>query len=128
MKILVLLYRRNGKNSVKVRHLIYDNKIIVKYPLIKKREYNLEKLVGFSYPNAVEGFGEFVIYFSKEKISLTPNNFRSDKIVKNFILKYHDIIMGKNISKLLFNYIEIIINKKLKLIFFKDKMEISNYF
>jgi len=107
-------------------YLIFDNKIIIKHPLIKEREFNLEHLIGFSYRESAEPFGEFVIYFINNKISITVNNSKSNNIVNNFIKKYYEKVKNSNINKIINNNIEIDYKKNKIIIFYKDKMEIYN--
>jgi hypothetical protein len=104
-------------------YLIFDDKIIVKYPFMKKREYDISNIIGFNFDD-YDGYGYFKIYFINNSINITAHSKKAREVIKRFMDKHYEIIKNRNISKILNEYIEIKYNKSMKIYFYKDKIEI----
>ena len=108
---------------VYVKYIFSDDKIIIKYPLLREREYLINNIVGYE-SQRIQSEYRFIIYFNnKQKIKMEVSRKKLEELIKIFSEKYYKTIVDKNIETIKTNGFEVNIRKN-KLLFFSNRVEV----
>ena len=107
-----------------VKYIFENNKIIITYPLLYKREYNIEDIHGYTFLFSGADT-EFILFLNNGKqIKLTIAGKRMSTYIEIFINKINEKIKNKNIEELINNGLEFNFGKNKKIIFTVNYIEV----
>ncbi|QQO10375.1 hypothetical protein [Breznakiella homolactica] len=106
-----------------IKYIFTENKIIVKIPLLLKKECVIEDIVGFAFINT-SGESAINIYSSNGKITIRINGKKLKSEIKEFVEKNYEKIKLKNIQELQKKGINVQINKRIQYIFYENRFEV----
>jgi hypothetical protein len=107
-----------------VKYIFLNDKIVIKYPFLKEKEYLIENVIGFESQKIILEENWFIIYLNnKKKIKIDVFGKKFKEWLKIFSEKYYKIIKDRNIKTIKTDGFEVNI-KKTKYIFFNNRVEV----
>jgi hypothetical protein len=99
--------------------------ILVKYPFGIIKKYDIEDVIGYIFDTRGDSTGlRFIIYLGCKTLYITLSGDKSINTALEFFNENYERIKNKNIEKIINDAIEININKRNKLRFFKERFEL----
>ena len=107
-----------------VKYIFENNKIIITYPLLYKRKYNVEDINGYTFLFSGADT-EFILFLNNGKqIKLKIAGKKMNTYIEIFINKIAEKIKNKNIEELINNKLEFNFGRNKKIIFTINYIEL----